>query len=163
PQPGQYLLATFHATLAHLLHARHTLQLCIHWVLAHVGIDGNETVNACAKAAAQGASSPLATHIKLFESPLPTSHTAVITTGTKVFATQWHEEWSKLSRHTHISTFDDMTPSKVLEKMFAGLSRPQCSVLTQLCTGHIGLNTYLHRFRLAPSPLCPHCGVAESV
>jgi hypothetical protein len=47
--------------------------------------------------------------------------------------------------------------------MYAGLSRPQCSVLTQLRTGHIGLNAYLHRFKLAPSPLCPHCGVPESV
>ncbi|KAJ7770365.1 hypothetical protein B0H14DRAFT_3509281 [Mycena olivaceomarginata] len=43
------------------------------------------------------------------------------------------------------------------QKMYAGLSRPQCSVLTQLRTGHIGLNAYLHRFKLAPSPLCPHC------
>ncbi|KAJ6529337.1 hypothetical protein B0H19DRAFT_908272, partial [Mycena capillaripes] len=89
PQPGQYLLAAFHATLARLLRARRTIQLRIHWVPAHVGIDGNETVDACAKAAAHGASSPLATRIKLFESPLPASRAAVIATGTKAFATQW--------------------------------------------------------------------------
>ncbi|KAJ6481112.1 hypothetical protein C8R45DRAFT_801069, partial [Mycena sanguinolenta] len=35
--------------------------------------------------------------------------------------------------------------------------------LTQLRTGHIGLNAYLHRFKLAPSPLCQHCTVPESV
>ncbi|KAJ6479669.1 hypothetical protein C8R45DRAFT_800021, partial [Mycena sanguinolenta] len=35
--------------------------------------------------------------------------------------------------------------------------------LTQLRTGHIGLNAYLHRFKLAPSPLCQHCAVPESV
>ncbi|KAJ7828638.1 hypothetical protein B0H13DRAFT_2437275 [Mycena leptocephala] len=152
PQPGQYLLAAFHAILARLLRARRTLQIRLHWVPAHIGIVGNEAVDACAKAAAQGASSPLATRIKLFESALPVSRAAVIAAGAKEFAAQWREEWSKSPRHTRISTFDDATPSKALEKMYEGLSRPQCSVLTQLRTGHIGLNAYLHRFKLAPSP-----------
>jgi hypothetical protein len=106
----------------------------------------------CAKAAAQGASSPLTTRIKLFESPLPTSRAAVIAAGAKAFAVQWHEDWSRSPRHARISTFNDANPSKALEKMYEGLSRPQCSVLTQLRTGHIGLNAYLHRFKLAPSP-----------
>jgi ribonuclease HI len=162
-QPGQYLLAAFHAILARLFRARRTLRIRIHWVPAHVGIVGNETVDAYAKAAAQGASSPLATRVKLFESPLPTSRAAVIAAGAKAFAVQWREEWSTSPRYARISTFDNATPSKALEKMYEGLSRPQCSVLTQLRTGHIGLNAYLHRFKLAPSPLCPHCGTPESV
>ncbi|KAJ7820507.1 hypothetical protein B0H14DRAFT_3876268 [Mycena olivaceomarginata] len=99
------------------------------------------------KAAAQG-TSPLATRIKVFESPLPISRAAVIAAGTKAFATRWREEWSSSPRHARISTFE---------------TRPPPSVLTQLRTGHIGLNAYLHRYRLAPSPLCPHCGVPESV
>ncbi|KAJ7361283.1 hypothetical protein DFH08DRAFT_661186, partial [Mycena albidolilacea] len=86
---GQYLLAAFHAILTRLLCARRTFRICIHWVPAHVSIVGNETVDACAKAAAQGSSSPLATHIKLFESSLPTSRAAVIAAGAKVFAVQW--------------------------------------------------------------------------
>ncbi|KAJ6498766.1 hypothetical protein C8R45DRAFT_821259 [Mycena sanguinolenta] len=47
--------------------------------------------------------------------------------------------------------------------MYSALSRPQCSILTQLRTAHIGLNAFLHRFKLAPSPLCPHCPASESV
>jgi hypothetical protein len=101
--------------------------------------------------------------IKLFESPLPTSRTVIIAAGAKTFASQWHEEWLMSLRYTHISTFDDATLSKVLEKMYDKLSRLQCSVLTQLRTGHIGLNTYLHRFKIVPSPLCPHCATLESV
>ncbi|KAJ7314507.1 hypothetical protein DFH08DRAFT_646012, partial [Mycena albidolilacea] len=89
PQPGQYLLAAFHAIRARLLRARHNLRIRIHWIPAHVGIVGNEMVDACTKAAAQGASSPLVTHIKVFESPLPTSCTAVIAAGAKVFVVQW--------------------------------------------------------------------------
>jgi hypothetical protein len=78
----------------YVLHTRHTLKVRIHWVPAHIGIEGNEAVDACAKAAAQGGSSPLATRIKLFESPLPTSRATVIAASAKAFALQWHEEWS---------------------------------------------------------------------
>ncbi|KAJ6449489.1 hypothetical protein C8R45DRAFT_753748, partial [Mycena sanguinolenta] len=35
--------------------------------------------------------------------------------------------------------------------------------LTQLRTGHIGLNAHLHRFGAAPSPLCSHCAIPETV
>ncbi|KAJ7679905.1 hypothetical protein B0H17DRAFT_943692 [Mycena rosella] len=47
--------------------------------------------------------------------------------------------------------------------MYEDLTRPQCSVLTQLCTAHIGLNVFPFRFRLAPSPNCPLCLVPETV
>jgi hypothetical protein len=47
--------------------------------------------------------------------------------------------------------------------MYTGLSRPQCSVLTQLRTGHIGLNAFLYRFHLGPSPDCSLCLVPETV
>ncbi|KAJ6616615.1 hypothetical protein B0H10DRAFT_1799126, partial [Mycena sp. CBHHK59/15] len=44
-----------------------------------------------------------------------------------------------------------------------GLSRPQCSVLTQLRTTHLALNTYLYHFHLAPSPDCVLCLAPETV
>jgi hypothetical protein len=47
--------------------------------------------------------------------------------------------------------------------MYNDLTRPQCSVLTQLRTGHIGLNAFLFRFHLAPSPACALCNTPESV
>jgi ribonuclease HI len=66
-QPGQYLLATFHFLLARLLRMCRTLKLRLHWVPAHIGIKGNEVVDICAKAAAQGVSFPLLSRIWLFE------------------------------------------------------------------------------------------------
>ncbi|KAJ7699597.1 hypothetical protein B0H17DRAFT_861649, partial [Mycena rosella] len=53
--------------------------------------------------------------------------------------------------------FDDTRPSNAVSRMYDGLSRPRCSILAQLRTGHIGLNAYLHRFHLAASAECPLC------
>ncbi|KAJ7163856.1 hypothetical protein C8R43DRAFT_879261 [Mycena crocata] len=47
--------------------------------------------------------------------------------------------------------------------MYDDLSRPQCSILMQLRTSHIGLNAFLYRFHLGPSPDCNLCLVPETV
>ncbi|KAF7372264.1 hypothetical protein MVEN_00086000 [Mycena venus] len=164
PQPGQYLLAAFHALLGRLLSKRRTLKIRIHWVPAHIGITGNELVDGLAKEAAQGDSSPLSSRVALFESPLPASKAAAVASGIKAFNARWLAEWKPSPRFTRISAFDSAIPSKTVTRMYNKLNRPGCSILTQLRTGHIGLNAYLHRFHLAPSPLCPHCAaVPESV
>ncbi|KAJ7667173.1 hypothetical protein B0H17DRAFT_881979, partial [Mycena rosella] len=51
-QPGQYLLSTFHTLLRRLHRIRTTLHVRIHWVPAHVEIQGNEIVDAHTKEAA---------------------------------------------------------------------------------------------------------------
>ncbi|KAI5895236.1 uncharacterized protein SCHCODRAFT_01055517, partial [Schizophyllum commune H4-8] len=35
--------------------------------------------------------------------------------------------------------------------------------LTQLRTGHAGLNANLNRIGLSPTPSCPHCGMRETI
>jgi hypothetical protein len=161
PQPGQYLVATFHTLLRHLLTARRSLRIRLHWVPAHVSIVGNEAVNVRTKEAATGASSALFSCIKLFEKPLPLSKSATIDAG--AFRERWLAEWTAYPHFTRISLFDDARPSNAVLRMYEDLSRPQCSVLTQLRTGHIGLNAYLFRFHLAPSPSCTLCNAPESV
>ncbi|KAK7012463.1 hypothetical protein R3P38DRAFT_3588267 [Favolaschia claudopus] len=162
-QPGQYLLATFHAVLGRLLRTRRTLKVRLRWVPAHVGIAGNELVDSLAKEAAQGVSTALRTRIRLFESPLPVSRAAAVAAGARLFALRWVEEWRSSPRYMRIATFESPVPSSATPRMYRNLNRSQCSVLTQLRTGHIGLNAYLFRFHLAPSPLCPHCNMPESV
>ncbi|KAK6977090.1 hypothetical protein R3P38DRAFT_2470677, partial [Favolaschia claudopus] len=95
--------------------------------------------------------------------PLPVSRAAVIAAGTKAFATKWAEEWKTSPRYTRIASFDSPNPSSAITKLYQNLSPPQCSLITQLRTGHIELNAHLFRFHLAPSPLCPHCNTPESV
>ncbi|KAF9512957.1 hypothetical protein BS47DRAFT_1279156, partial [Hydnum rufescens UP504] len=45
-------------------------------------------------------------------------------------------------------------PVNAHRKIFKLVCRRQCSVITQLCSGHVGLNTYLHRIQAVNSPLC---------
>ncbi|KAJ7301422.1 hypothetical protein DFH08DRAFT_630928, partial [Mycena albidolilacea] len=63
----------------------------------------------------------------------------------------------------HIALFDSPKPSNSVARMYTDLSCVQCSILTQLCTAHIGLNVFLYRFHLAPSPDCPLCWVLKTV
>ncbi|KAF7350204.1 hypothetical protein MVEN_01323400 [Mycena venus] len=163
PQPGQYLIAAFHTLHQRLLRKRPSLKIRLHWVPAHVGIEGNEAVDALAKEAAQGTSSALGTRIKLLETPLPLSKAAAIAAGTKAFKDRWTLEWSSSPRHRRLALYDSTTPSNIIARMYDDLSRPQCSIVTQLRTGHIGLNAYLHRFTLALSPCCALCAVPETV
>jgi ribonuclease HI len=163
PQPGQYLLNTFHTLHRRLLRARPTLRIRIHWVPAHVGIAGNEAVDARAKEAAQGASSALSSRIRLFESPLPVSKAAALADGAKAFNARWLAEWTTSPRFLRLSLYDNAKPSSTVARMYSSLSRPQSSVLTQLRTTHVPLNAYLYRFHLGPSPDCALCLVPETV
>jgi ribonuclease HI len=117
PQPGQYLVSTFHDVLRRLLSARRSLKICLHWVPAHFGIAGNEAVDACAKEAALGASSPLSSRIRLFDKPLPLSKSAAIDAGARAFRERWLTEWSASPRFTRISLFDDARPSNPVSRM----------------------------------------------
>ncbi|KAF8580770.1 hypothetical protein K439DRAFT_1266919, partial [Ramaria rubella] len=58
----------------------------------------------------------------------------------------------------------DMTPPphKVL-KFYKDIPRHSCSIITQLHTGHAGLNGFLHKFKAVKWPLCPLCDVREDV
>ncbi|KAJ7702741.1 hypothetical protein B0H17DRAFT_859695, partial [Mycena rosella] len=67
------------------------------------------------------------------------------------------------SRSHRLALFDATIPSNNISRIYGDLSRPQCSVLTQLCTAHIGLNTFLYRFHLGPSPDCALCLIPETV
>ncbi|KAI0370423.1 hypothetical protein BV20DRAFT_1052461 [Pilatotrama ljubarskyi] len=48
-------------------------------------------------------------------------------------------------------------PSESVHKLYRGLSRRQCSILTQLRSSHVCLNVYLARIKAVDSALCTTC------
>jgi hypothetical protein len=134
----------------------------VHWVPAHIGIEGNEAVDERAKEAALGSSTPLTKHVKALDTLL-ISKAAAIAAGPSSFKERCVSEWNNSLQRLHLSLLGNTAPSLAVLRMYNDLSCPQCSVLTQLHTGHIRLNTYLHCFNLALSPLCSLCDTPKTV
>jgi ribonuclease HI len=162
PQPGQQLIQLFHKQLKKLLQLRRSFQLRLVWVPGHRGVPGNEHADELAKQAAAGQSTPLHFPLKLLDK-LPTSLSAVKMQLKRDTADSWTQQWKESKHGQRIQQFDPTPPGRRVQRIYQGLSRPAGSLLTQLRSGHVGLNPYLARIRLVDSPLCPHCTTLETV
>ncbi|KAK7006559.1 hypothetical protein R3P38DRAFT_2414657, partial [Favolaschia claudopus] len=90
-------------------------------------------------------------------SELPVSIAARRAEGTKQMAGKWKEEWQQSPRAIKLSRLDRTPPSKRVLKLYKDRTRAEASVVTQLRTGHIGLNALLYRIKAVNSPLCAKC------
>ncbi|KAJ7719446.1 hypothetical protein DFH07DRAFT_688749, partial [Mycena maculata] len=59
--------------------------------------------------------------------------------------------------------FDKTLPSQHTLCWYKKLHQGQCSIITQMCTGHICLNVYLTHFGVVDSGLCQCCHEPETV
>lgn len=162
PQPGQYLIHLFHSQLQRLLKRRRTFQLQLVWVPGHMGIEGNEMADSLAKDASTGTTTLLHCPIRQL-SALPHSQAAARATFKKEVGSRWTTQWNASKHGKRITKFDPTPPGKRVTRMYRGLSRPHGSILTQLRSGHVGLNKYLARIKAVDSPLCTHCQTTETV
>jgi hypothetical protein len=162
PQLGQYLVKLFHKTLADLQRRRRTFKLHIAWIPGHRDIEGNEAVDTEAKAAAQGTTTDLPNSLHLLLHP-PGSIAAVKAAHKKRVAGTWANAWRESRVGKRFAEFDKTPPGRTTLRWYSGLHRTQCSILTQLRTGHIGLNAYLARFGLVDLNLCSTCHEPETV
>lgn len=161
---GRYLDQAFHSQLLSLAKSRWQLQVTVAWVPGHQGIQGNEDVDAEAKQAAEGRSTPTFKPIKILHHPLPASKAAVVAAKREQFNRLWRQQWQKSPKCRFVKKIDNAhPPSKAIHKIFEDLSRAECSVLAQLRTAHIGLNHHLHRMGTTTTADCPHCAVPETV
>lgn len=65
--------------------------------------------------------------------------------------------WTLSPRRAKLLKIDPGFSPKSYPRLTKNLSKPQTSLLTQLRTGHIGLNHHLNRIGRADSPRCPEC------
>ncbi|KAI5895237.1 uncharacterized protein SCHCODRAFT_02441758, partial [Schizophyllum commune H4-8] len=88
---GQQLVYEFWERIHRLRAARRTLSLTVAWVPGHVGVEGNERVDAEAKAAAEGrGGTPLHDKRGLLDGPLPVSRSAIIAAERTRVQQMWH-------------------------------------------------------------------------
>ena len=79
---------------------------------------------------------------------------------------KWKELWqagdkpgNKTAPHLQRIVKDNLKQGQTLYSSVQQQS--DCAILTQLRTGHCGLNSYLFRFNKAESAECPQCGYAK--
>lgn len=160
PLPGQLLTSVILDEVDALRRARPGFDLSLVWVPGHEGIPGNELADEHAKRAAARDNSPDAT---LDDVPLPSSLAALRADAKQRFTREWQARWAASERGQRYARFDSTPPSKAVLRMYAGLKRAQAAVLTQLRTGHVALNGYLHRIRALDSRNCIVCHEPDTV
>ena len=128
------------------------------WTPAHEGIQGNERADEEAKEVAETGSSPrrrLPTFLR--RKSLPLSISATRQTLKSDIKKRWKSKWKVSPRYSSASNIDYSLPSDNYIHIANQLTRNQASVLIQLRTGHLPLNTVLFRIKRSDTPHCPHC------
>ena len=133
------------------------IDLQLHWVPGHSGHERNEKADEEAKKAAQGLSSEARLLPPFLRKRLPASVSALRQSFMASLLKTWKRCWKSSPRYAPLRAIDKSAPSKKFLGLIKGLDRRQASLLTQLRTGHIGLNRHLFRIRKVESPVCPHC------
>lgn len=147
----------------HLQTKRKSLCIQVQWVLGHVGIVGNEMVDAEAKLAAQGSFTLLFDNYSILTQSLPYSKAIAIADFSKRVQAQWAEHWLTLTKGSFIKSFDCSPPSCKIQCIFKNMLRSEVSMFTQLCTSHVPLNAYLFHSHATLSPNCSYCNIPKTV
>jgi len=161
---ADYIFKEIHRMVIELKTSFPHMRLVVRWTPGHVGIDGNEAADTEAKKAAESADNNTNCNFGIIKHPLPISRSAHLQRLREEDAASYVRNFQDGPRFYRIAAFDTSMPSNKYRKITLTLPRRFVSLLTQLRTNHIPLQAYLHKFKLADSPVCQNCwGAPETV
>ena len=131
----------------------------IRWIPAHGTSRGNRRADLEAKRAAKGRTTP-STDLppQIEQAKLPISTKALKDTHLKSLHEEAAKRWNQSHRKERFERdVDDTYPYLKFRAQQTKLSRAQASLLMQIRTSHIPLNSYLHRFGRSETPRCQTC------
>ena len=153
-QSGQWILRGIRQKLEHLHRQRKTVHL--HWVPAHVGIEGNEEVDILAKEATgwrKRGRGPVGTIIPNRD-VLYSANKRVLKQG---IYQKWQSSWGREKTGKQYRAYRGLEIDRHINKIHEGEAKHFSAIITQLRTGKIGLNAYLHSIKQHDTPECD-CG-----
>lgn len=165
-RPGQQLTRHLANNIKGAKKRRRRFQVDGYWTPGHKDIEGNEFVDGKAKHAAQHGSQN--THLlpAFLQHPLPLSIASKRQSLNAEIKAAALLQWTHSPYHARTNDMDSNTEtiSTKYVDTISTMSKNRAGLITQLRTGHVGLNKHLHRMGRANSPDCPHCpGVPETV
>ena len=125
-------------------------------------IVGNDKADREAKKAVTHGSSPLHKLPAPLRKTLPWSKSAVRQEYHRKIKKAAMRFWSCSPRFDQMALIDPDFSHNKFAKLTRNISRNQASILFQLQSGHVPLNTYLHRINKTDSPICQGVNVTRS-
>jgi hypothetical protein len=163
-KPGHYIAAEVISMAAKLKKTNgKKYSLTLRWTAGHTGIPGNKKADEEAKLAAKGKTSNAATIPAFLRKLLKISKSAAKQQRQEKRKSRWSNEWKASPRYDKLKNLDPTLPSQKFLKLISNkkIPRSTASKIYQLCSGHIPLHAYLHRFKRKNSAQCPACGARK--
>jgi len=162
-KPGQQLVKRLADTIAKAKKRRRSMKLRGYWTPGHENVEGNEFADEKAKSAAKNGSQNVHLLPTFLQKPIPLSLAAKKQELNAWIKGEAQKQWvtSKYFEKTIKMDNSIATVSTKYINAISRLSKNRASLITQLRTGHIGLNRHLHKMGRADTPFCPHCPTSE--
>ena len=134
-------------------------QITLQWTAGHEGIPGSELMDLEAKKAAEGLTSDKHTLPCFLRHKLTINPSTIKQKHDVDLKNKLKLEWHNTHRGKELAAIDANTPSAFFLQAIskADLSHRSASMITQLITVHIPLNSYLKRINKVDSASCLSC------